>query len=151
MFSGLHWWFLHCALFRSRRWGLCRDQAQREGDQAQVPPRNRLALHSVPANRPEVRRPTGGQRQPGTTSRELTGADINETTLAQVPNAVHADTADSARTAQDAQTAINAINAVNADKINGHSAGCLQGTRPFAGACWEASSHGPGNRSQRRR
>ena len=105
-------------------------------------PGNRLALHSVPANRLKRGVLAGGQS--GALSREITGADINETSLAQVPNAVHADTADTARTAQDAQTAINAINAVNADKINGHSAGCLIGTQPFAGACWEMSPRGPG-------
>jgi hypothetical protein len=103
-------------------------------------PGNRLKLHSVAANRlkPGIL-PAGGLRG-GAPSRELTGADINEITLAQVPNAVHADTADTAQSAQDAQTAVNAVNAINADTVNGHSAGCLAGTEPFAGACWEKSA-----------
>ena len=70
----------------------------------------------------------------------LTGADINELTLGQVPNAAHADSADTAQSAVDAQTALNAVNAVDAKTVNGHSVGCLPGTLPFAGACWESSS-----------
>jgi hypothetical protein len=97
-------------------------------------PGNRLKPHSVAANRlkPGVLPRIGG-------ANPLTGADINELTLAQVPSAAHADSADTAQSAVDAQTALNAVNAVNAQTVNGHSAGCLPGTQPFAGACWESS------------
>ncbi len=27
------------------------------------------------------------------------------------------------------------------ETVNGHGAGCLPGTRPFAGACWQASAN----------
>ena len=57
-----------------------------------------------------------------------------------MPSAAHAETADSAQSAVDAQTALNAVNAINAQTVNGHSAGCLPGTQPFAGACWQSSS-----------
>lgn len=98
-------------------------------------PGNRLKPHSIAANRlmPGI---LGGSAAGG----PLTGADINELTLGQVPSATHADSADTARSAVDAQTALNAVNAVDAKTINGHSVGCLAGTRPFAGACWESSS-----------
>ena len=98
-------------------------------------PGNRLKPHSIAANRlmPGV---LGG----GAASGPLTGADINELTLGQVPSATHADFADSAQSAVDAQTALNAVNAVDAKTINGHSVGCLPGTQPFAGACWESSA-----------
>ncbi len=98
-------------------------------------PGNRLKLHSVPANRlkPGV---LGGAR----ISTPLTGADINELTLGQVPNATHAETADTAQSAVDAQTALNAVNAVDAQTVNGHSVGCLPGTVLFAGACWEGTA-----------
>jgi hypothetical protein len=97
-------------------------------------PGNRLKPRSISANRlkPGVLRASG-------IASPLTGADINELTLGQVPNATHADFADSAQSAVDAQTALNAVNAVDAKTINGHSVGCLPGTRPFAGACWESS------------
>ncbi len=93
-----------------------------------------LKPHSIPANR----------LKPGVIPRvaadaPLTGADINELTLGQVPSAAHADSADTARSAVDAQTALNAVNAVDAQTVNGHSVGCLPDTRPFAGACWETS------------
>jgi hypothetical protein len=98
-------------------------------------PGNRLKPHSIAANRlmPGV---FGGSAASG----PLTGADINELTLGQVPSATHADSADTAQSAVDAQTALNAVNAVDAKTINGHSVGCLPGTRPFAGACWESSA-----------
>jgi hypothetical protein len=97
-------------------------------------PGNRLKLRSVPANRlkPGV---LSGVRLAG----PLTGADINELTLGQVPSAAHAEGADSAQRAVEAETAINAVNAVNAETVNGHSAGCLPNTRSFAGACWQTS------------
>src|SRR6185312_3818143 len=65
---------------------------------------------------------------------------INELTLGQVPSAAHADSADTAQSAIDAQTALNAVNAVDAQTVNGHSVGCMPGTVPFAGACWESSA-----------
>lgn len=100
-------------------------------------PGNRLQLHSVPANRLKL------GVLPGTatgSSTPLTGADINELTLGTVPNAAHAETADTAKSAIDAQTALNAVNAIDAQTVNGHSVGCLPGTQPFAGACWEGSA-----------
>jgi hypothetical protein len=100
-------------------------------------PGNRLKPRSIPANRlkPGVLKGT-------LVSGPLTGAEINELTLGQVPSAAHADSADSARSAVDAQTALNAVNAVNATNVNGYSAGCREGTIAFAGACWEAGASG---------
>jgi hypothetical protein len=97
-------------------------------------PGNRLKPRSVPANRLKP-----GVLQAGNPARTLTGADINELTLGQVPSAVHAETADSARSALDAETALNAVNAVDAQTVNGYGAGCLPGTVEFAGACWETT------------
>lgn len=97
-------------------------------------PGNRLKPRSIPANRLQQ-----GVIPQVAADAPLTGADINELTLGQVPNAAHADSADSARSALDAQTALNAVNAVDAQTVNGHSVGCLPGARPFAGACWESS------------
>ncbi len=98
-------------------------------------PGNRLKPHSIAANR-LMRGVLAG----GLPSGQLTGADINELTLGQVPSATHADSADTAQSAVDAQTALNAVNAVDAKTVNGHSVGCLPETRPFAGACWESSA-----------
>jgi hypothetical protein len=100
---------------------------------------------SIPGDRLKPRSIAANRLKPGVLkgtalSGPLTGADINELTLGQVPNAAHADFADSAQSAVDAQTALNAVNAVDAKTVNGHSVGCLPGTLPFAGACWEASS-----------
>jgi hypothetical protein len=97
-------------------------------------PGNRLKPRSIAANRLK-RGVLRGTRFSG----PLTGADINELTLGQVPSATHAETADSAQSAVDAQTALNAVNAVNAATVNGHSAGCATGNQFFAGACWESS------------
>jgi len=101
-------------------------------------PGNRLELRSIPANRlkPGVLK-TAGTDQKGAL---ITGAEINELSLGQVPNAAHAETADSARSAVDAQTALNAVNAITAQSVNGHEAGCLPGTEAFAGACWQSSA-----------
>jgi hypothetical protein len=98
-------------------------------------PGNRLKPRSVGADRlkPNVLRGVHGG--------PLTGADINELTLGQVPSASHADTADLAQSAVDAQTALDAVNAIDAKTVNGHSVGCLPGTVPFAGACWQTSVH----------
>jgi hypothetical protein len=109
-------------------------------------PGNRLKPRSVPANRLKPHSITLKQLKPGAvptlaTSGPLTGTDINELTLGQVPSAAHADSADTAQSAVDAQTALNAVNAVDAQTVNGHSVGCLPGTLPFAGACWESSQN----------
>ncbi len=100
-------------------------------------PGNRLKLRSIPANRlkPGVLKGVlAGQTGP------ITGAEIDELTLGQVPEAAHAISADTAQSAVDAQTAVNAVNAVNAQTVNGHGAGCLPGTQLFAGACWQSFS-----------
>jgi hypothetical protein len=96
-------------------------------------PGNRVKLRSIPANRlkPGVFATLSAQAGP------ITGAEIDELTLGQVPEAAHAITADTAQSATDAQTAVNAVNAVNAQTVNGHGAGCLPGTQQFAGACWQ--------------
>jgi hypothetical protein len=97
-------------------------------------PGNRLKVRSIPANRlkPGVLKGVlAGQSGP------ITGAEIDELTLGQVPEAAHAISADTAQSAVDAQTAVNAVNAVNAQTVNGHGAGCLPGTQFFAGACWQ--------------
>jgi hypothetical protein len=70
----------------------------------------------------------------------ITGAEIDELSLGQVPDAAHAETATTAQSAVEAETALNAVNAVNATTVNGYEAGCLPGTQPFAGACWQSSS-----------
>jgi|SRR5689334_306193 len=98
-------------------------------------PGNRLKVHSIPANRLKP-----GVLKGIDPSAPITGAEIDELTLGQVPEAVHAISADTAQSAIDAQTALNAVNAVNAQTVNGHSAGCLPGTELFAGACWQTSA-----------
>ena len=111
-------------------------------------PGNRLKPRSVPGNRLKPRSIPASRLQPGvlaaaarpSAQAPLTGSEINELTLGQVPRATHADTADFAQSAADAQTALNAVNAIDAQKVNGHSAGCKPDTRLFAGACWQASS-----------
>jgi hypothetical protein len=101
-------------------------------------PGNRVKPHSIPANRlkPGVLQAAGGD-QKGVL---ITGAEIDELSLGQVPNAAHAETADNAKSATDAQTALNAVNAITAQSVNGHEAGCLPGTRAFGGACWQGSA-----------
>jgi hypothetical protein len=97
-------------------------------------PGNRVKLRSIPANRlkPGVFATLSAQAGP------ITGAEIDELTLGQVPEAAHAASADTAQSATDAQTAVNAVNAVNAQTVNGHGVGCLPGTQQFAGACWQS-------------
>jgi len=99
-------------------------------------PGNRLKPGSVAANRlrPGVLSALNQHSGP------IVGAEIDELSLGQVPEAAHAETADTALSAIDAQTALNAVNALNASTVNGHSAGCLPGTQAFAGACWQSSS-----------
>lgn len=96
-------------------------------------PGNRLRVASVPGNRLKPGAIPGDRLAPGS----ITGVQIDAATLGTVPSAVHADNADSAR---DAETALNAANAANATRVNGHSAGCSQGDRFFAGACWQTTS-----------
>lgn len=93
-------------------------------------PGNRLAMRSVPGNRLKPGTIPGDRLAPGA----ISGAQIDPTTIGQVQSAVHADSADSAR---DAQTALNAVNAIDAVRVNGRSAGCQQGSRFFAGGCWQ--------------
>jgi hypothetical protein len=102
-----------------------------------------IKTKSIPGDRLKPRSVAANRLKPGALlaaiPTPLTGTDINELTLGQVPYATHADSADTAQSAIDAQTALNAVNAVDAKTVNGHSVGCLPGTREFAGACWEAS------------
>jgi len=100
-------------------------------------PGNRLKLRSIPANR---LKPGVLRGAPAAQSAPITGAEIDELTLGQVPEAAHASSADTAQSAVDAQTAVNAVNAINAQSVNGHGAGCLPGTQQFAGACWQSFS-----------
>jgi len=100
-------------------------------------PGNRLKPRSVPANRlkpgviPEAAGITG----------QITGSQIDERSLGQVPSAGYADLAGFAAAATEAETAVNAVNAVDSQTVNGHSAGCLPGTTRFAGACWQSSAN----------
>lgn len=100
-------------------------------------PGNRLRIGSVPVNRLKP----GALRSAGIAqSGPIVGAEIDELSLGQVPNAAHAETAETAQSAVEAQTAVNAVNAINANTVNGYSAGCLSGTVQFAGACWQSSA-----------
>ena len=103
-------------------------------------PGNRLKPKSIPANRlkPGVLAslPSAATGAPGV----ITGLEVDELSLGQVPEAAHADTADFARNAVNAETALNAVNAVNASKVNGYEAGCLPDTQLFASACWQTSA-----------
>lgn len=106
-----------------------------------------IKVKSIPGNRIKPRSITAKQLSLGVLltagSQQITGAQIKESTLGEVPNAAHATTADTARSATDALTALAAVNAITAEKINGYSAGCLPGTLPFAGACWQSSPNSP--------
>jgi len=98
-------------------------------------PGNRVKPHSIAANRlkPNVLASLEGH------TGKIIGAEIDLQSLGQVPSAAHAETADRAQSATDAETALNAVNAIHAETINGHTAGCLPGTKQFAGACWQLS------------
>jgi hypothetical protein len=100
-------------------------------------PGNRVKPRSIPANRlkPEVLRELRALQ-----SGPIIGAEIDELSLGQVPEAAHAVNADTAQSALDAQTALNAVNAVDARTVNGYGAGCLPTTQYFAGACWQSSA-----------
>lgn len=95
-------------------------------------PGNRLAPGSVPGNRLKPGAIRGSQLAPGS----ITGIQIDASTLGQVPSAAYAEAAQSAR---DAETALNAANAQNAETVNGYEVGCKQGTKEFAGACWQTA------------
>lgn len=97
-------------------------------------PGNRVKPRSLPANRLKP-----GVLRGAALAGPLSGADINELTLGQVPSAAHAERADFAQSAGDAETALNAVHAIDAQTVNGHAAGCLPSTQPFAGACWQSS------------
>lgn len=83
-------------------------------------PGNRLAVASVPGNR--------------IAPHSLKGSQIKADTLAEVPDAAHADSAENAR---HAQTATAADHATDATTVNGHAVGCAAGQRQFAGGCWD--------------
>jgi len=93
-------------------------------------PGNRLTPGSLPGNRLRTGTIPGSRLAPGSVKAE----QIDVGSLGPVPNATHADTAESARRAQ---TAIAAEYATDATTINGRAVGCKEGTRQFAGACWD--------------
>lgn len=106
-------------------------------------PGNRVKPRSLPANRLRPAFVRRLRRMANHNGVPLTGADINELTLDEVPYAAHALTANTAQSAVDAQTALDAVNAVDARSVNGYGAGCRPGTRLFAGACWQTDAHSP--------
>ena len=93
-------------------------------------PGNRLTVGSLPGNRLQVGTIPGSRLVPGS----VKAKQIDVGSLGPVPSATHADTADAARRAQ---TAIAAEHAADATTINGRAVGCREGTREFAGACWD--------------
>lgn len=93
-------------------------------------PGNRLVPGSLPGNRLRAGTIPAAKLAPGS----VTGAQVDAATLGEVPSAAHAGAADRAREADRARTAESAD---NAERLNGFSAGCGAGTRPFAGACWQ--------------
>lgn len=101
-------------------------------------PGNRLKPGSVAANRlsPAALAMLRGAQPAG----PITGAEVDELSLGQVPEAAHAESADAAQKAVEAETAVNALNAVDATTVNGHEAGCMPGTVAYAGACWQSSA-----------
>lgn len=95
-------------------------------------PGNRVVPLSMPGNRLKPGTIPANRLAPGS----LTGKQVDAATLAQVPSAAHANQADSAREAASARFATAAGDAAS---VNGHVAGCVAGTRAFAGACWEVA------------
>jgi hypothetical protein len=93
-------------------------------------PGNRVAVASLPGNRLAPGTIPGDRLAP----KSIKGAQIDTTTLGQVPSADHAT---SAETARHADTATAADHAADATTINGRSVGCAEGERDFAGACWD--------------
>src|SRR4051794_16632155 len=77
-------------------------------------PGNRLKLGSVPANRLKpgaLPSASAGIVEP------ITGSQIDERSLGQVPSAAYADVAGSAQTATEAQSALDAVNAVDSETV----------------------------------
>jgi hypothetical protein len=101
---------------------------------------HKIRVKSLPGNRLEVGTLAGNRLRPGTipgnriAPGSLKGEQIDVGTLAQVPNAAHADSADNARRAA---TATAADHATDATTVNGRSVGCPAGSREFGGACWD--------------
>lgn len=93
-------------------------------------PGNRLAVGSVPGNRLRPGTIPGGRIKPGS----ITGAQIDVSTLGRVPSASYAA---SAGAAEEAVSALHAQSADEATTVNGRTVGCEEGTRSFAGACWQ--------------
>jgi hypothetical protein len=93
-------------------------------------PGNRLTPGSVPGNRLKAGTISGASLAPGS----VKGEQIDAGSLGPVPSAARADFADTARRAQ---TATAAEHADDATTVNGRSVGCVEGTREFAGACWD--------------
>ena len=88
-----------------------------------------IRVKSLPGNRLEVGSVPGNRLAP----HALKGDQIDAGTLAQVPNAAHAD---SAVTARHAETAVAADHAADATTVNGRSVGCTGDQREFEGSCW---------------
>lgn len=93
-------------------------------------PGNRLTVGSLPGNRLQAGTIPGNRLAP----RSVKAKQIDVGSLGPVPSATHADAADTARRAQ---SAIAAEHAADATTINGRAVGCREGTREFAGACWD--------------
>lgn len=104
-----------------------------------------IKVKSLPGNRLVVGSVSGNRLRPGAipgsriARHSITGAQVDASTLGRVPNAAHAGSADSAT---DAGTALLAVSAEDARTVNGYAAGCLAGTRHFAGACWQTEASG---------
>jgi len=101
-------------------------------------PGNRLKPGSLPLDRLRPQALAG--LRGATPTGQITGAEIDELSLGQVPEAAHAESAESAQSAVTAETAVSAGSATEASRVNGHEAGCLPGTVAFAGACWQGSA-----------
>jgi hypothetical protein len=93
-------------------------------------PGNRLTVGSLPGNRLQAGTIPGNRLAP----RSVKAKQIDVGSLGPVPSATHADAADTARRAQSATAAEHAADATT---INGRAVGCREGTREFAGACWD--------------
>jgi hypothetical protein len=93
-------------------------------------PGNRLVPGTVAANRLKAGSIPGSRLAP----QSVTGAQVDATTLGQVPSASRADRADSAR---EAGKALFATSAGDAASVDGHVAACPASSRQFAGACWQ--------------
>lgn len=93
-------------------------------------PGNRLTPGSVPGNRLRPGAIPGGRIARGS----ITGAQIDTATLGRVPSAGRAEFAEAAGSAE---TALHALSADSARTVNGYDAGCGEGLRIFAGACWQ--------------